>query len=113
MSGILLSVWLALVKLLFIVNFFIVLISTKRNKGIARFCEIWNTQTYVFLRYITFVSNKSPFPFPKPTLSEVAELLRLFPEYSLEVCKKQAHWRDMGPTVVENRIEALREAGLK
>ncbi len=62
-SGILLSVWLALVKLLFIVNFFIVLISAKRNKGIPEFCEIWNTQTYVFLRYITFVSNKRPFPF--------------------------------------------------
>ena len=62
-SGILLSVWLALVKLLFVINFFIVLISGKRNKGLAEFCEIWNTQTYVFLRYITFVSNKRPFPF--------------------------------------------------
>ncbi len=36
-SGILLSVWLFLVKLLFILNFFIVLISGKRNKGIAEF----------------------------------------------------------------------------
>lgn len=71
-SGILLSVWLALVKLLFIVNFFIVLISTKRNKGIAEFCEIWNTQTYVFLRYITFVSNKRPFPF-KPLEKSLSE----------------------------------------
>jgi hypothetical protein len=43
----------------------------------------------------------------------VAELLRLFPEYALEVYKKQAHWRDMDPAVVENCIEALREAGLK
>jgi Flp pilus assembly protein TadD len=38
--------------------------------------------------------------------SEVAEVLRLFPEFSLEVYRKQAHWRDMD-------IEALREAGLK
>ncbi len=45
--------------------------------------------------------------------SEVAELLRLFPEYSLEVYRKQAHGRDMDPAVVESRIEALREAGLK
>jgi adenylate cyclase len=45
--------------------------------------------------------------------SEVAEVLRLFPEYSLEVYRKQAHGRDMDPAVVENRIEALHEAGLK
>jgi hypothetical protein len=36
----------------------------------------------------------------------VAEVLRLFPEFSLEVYRKQAKWRDMD-------IEALREAGLK
>jgi adenylate cyclase len=45
--------------------------------------------------------------------SEVAELLRLFPEYSLEVYRKQAHSRDMDPAVVRSDIEALREAGLK
>jgi tetratricopeptide (TPR) repeat protein len=45
--------------------------------------------------------------------SEVVELLRLFPEYSLEVYRKQAHSRDMDPAVVESDIEALREAGLK
>jgi adenylate cyclase len=45
--------------------------------------------------------------------SEVVELLRLFPEYSLEVYRKQAHSRDMDPAVVESDIEALREAGMK
>ncbi|MDB4444036.1 adenylate/guanylate cyclase domain-containing protein [bacterium] len=45
--------------------------------------------------------------------SEVAELLRLFPEYSLEVYRKQAHRMRMDPAVVESGIEALREAGLK
>jgi tetratricopeptide (TPR) repeat protein len=45
--------------------------------------------------------------------SEVAEVLRLFPEYSLEVYRKQAHLMDMDPAVVESGIEALREAGLK
>jgi adenylate cyclase len=44
--------------------------------------------------------------------SEVAEVLRLSPEYSLEVYKKQARGRDMDPAVVESRIEALRKAGL-
>lgn len=25
--------------------------------------EIWNTQIYIFLRYMTFVTNERPFPF--------------------------------------------------
>jgi tetratricopeptide (TPR) repeat protein len=45
--------------------------------------------------------------------SEVAEVLRLFPEYSLEVYRKHAHGRDMDPAIVKSDIEALREAGLK
>jgi adenylate cyclase len=45
--------------------------------------------------------------------SEVAEVLRLFPEFSLEVYRKQAHLMNMDPAVVESDIEALREAGLK
>jgi hypothetical protein len=45
--------------------------------------------------------------------SEVAEGLRLSPEYSLEVYRKQAHLMDIEPAFVESFIEALREAGLK
>jgi hypothetical protein len=45
--------------------------------------------------------------------SEVAEVLRLFPEYSLEVYRKQAHEGEMDPAIVESDIEALRKAGLK
>jgi adenylate cyclase len=45
--------------------------------------------------------------------SEVAEVLRLFPEYSLEVDRKQAQLMNKDTTVMENDIEALREAGLK
>ena len=45
--------------------------------------------------------------------SEVAEVLRLFPEYSLEVYRKQAQLMNMDPSAVESDIEALREAGLK
>jgi len=44
--------------------------------------------------------------------SEVAEVLRLFPKYSLEVYRKQLHLMDIDPAAVESRIEALREAGL-
>ncbi len=62
-SGIILGIWKALIHILVIVNCIITLIENKRNKGIAEFSEIWNTQIYIFLRYMTFVSNKRPFPF--------------------------------------------------
>lgn len=64
-SGFILGLWNVLVFALGIVNFFIVLSSHKRSKEIANFCEIWNTQSYVYLKYTTFVSNKRPFPFAK------------------------------------------------
>jgi len=62
-SGIVLSLWKGLVQILAVIHWFIVIITGKRNKGIAEFSEIWNTQAYVFLRYINFVTNKRPFPF--------------------------------------------------
>ena len=62
-SGIVLGVWGHIICLLAIVNWFIVMFSGKRNRGIAEFCEYWNTEYYKLIRYITFVSNKRPFPF--------------------------------------------------
>ena len=62
-SGIILGVWKALIIILSVVNWFIVIFSGKRNKELADFCEYWNTETYKFIRYMTFVSNKRPFPF--------------------------------------------------
>ncbi len=66
-SGFVLGVWKILVTVLAIVNFFIALTTNKPSKEIADFCEIWNTQTYVFLKYMTFVSNERPFPFKEMT----------------------------------------------
>jgi hypothetical protein len=68
-SGIILGLWKVLVVVLMIVNLVITLTKNKRNKEIADFCEIWNTQLYVFLKYMTFVSNERPFPFEKMTKS--------------------------------------------
>jgi len=62
-SGIILGIWKALIVILGIVNWFIVVFSGKRNKELASFCEYWNTEIYKFIRYMTFVSNKRPFPF--------------------------------------------------
>jgi len=62
-TGIILGVWKAFIQILFIVNFVIVLFTGKRNKEIADLCEIWNSETYRFIRYLTFVTNERPFPF--------------------------------------------------
>lgn len=64
-SGIILGIWKGLVGILAIVNWFIVIFTGKRNKELAGFCEYWNTETYKFIRYLTFVSDKRPFPFSK------------------------------------------------
>jgi len=64
-SGIILVVWRYLIFVLVIINFFYTLFSGKRMKEIAEMSEIWNTQWYIFQRYLIFVSNERPFPFNK------------------------------------------------
>lgn len=64
-SGIILSVWKCVNQILILVNWVITLITAKRNKGIANFCEIWNTQVYKFLVYMSMVTNERPFPFTR------------------------------------------------
>ena len=62
-SGIILGVWSYLILILGIVNWFIVVFSGRRNKSLAMFSEYWNTETYKYYRYLTFVNNRRPFPF--------------------------------------------------
>ena len=62
-SGIILGLWKIIIVVLGIINWLITVFSGKRNKDIANFCEYWNTETYKYIRYLTFVSNKRPFPF--------------------------------------------------
>ncbi len=64
-TGIILMVWRSLIIVLIIINWLIVLISGRRNKELALFCEYRNTEWYKFIRYMTFVSNERPFPFSK------------------------------------------------
>jgi len=62
-SGIILGIWKILVVILAIINWLVVVFSGKRSKGMAEFCEYWNSESYKFFRYLTFVNNKRPFPF--------------------------------------------------
>jgi len=62
-SGIILGIWRWLVIILAVVNWFVVLFSGRRDKGLADFCEFWNSEMYRYLRYMTFETNERPFPF--------------------------------------------------
>lgn len=62
-SGIILGLWLALIKVVVIIHLLVALFTDTRNKELANFCEIFNSQGYTFVRYMTFVSNDRPFPF--------------------------------------------------
>jgi hypothetical protein len=62
-SGIILHFWGIAAFIAGVINWLIELFSAKRNKGLADFCEPWNTETYKYYRYLTCVSNKRPFPF--------------------------------------------------
>ncbi len=62
-TGIILGLWEGLIQILAVINWIITIFSGRRNKELALFCEYFNTETYKFTRYMTFVSNKRPFPF--------------------------------------------------
>jgi hypothetical protein len=62
-SGVIIKVWGYLIFILGVVNWFITVISGKRNEDIAMFSEYWNSEFYKYVRYLTFVSNERPFPF--------------------------------------------------
>ena len=62
-SGIVLGVWKGLIQVLNIFHWIYVLFTAKRIRGLAKFCEIWNTQVYKYLRYLSFISNERVFPF--------------------------------------------------
>jgi len=64
-TGIILGVWKWLIVLFFLINWVYVLFAGKRLKELADLSEIWNTQWYIFQRYLIFVSNRRPFPFTK------------------------------------------------
>ena len=64
-SGIILVLWRYLIGAFAIINFVYSLFTAKRLKELAELSEIWNTQGYIFQKYMTFVTNARPFPFTK------------------------------------------------
>ena len=68
-SGIILGIWRYFIFVIGVVNWIYTLFTGKRIKEISNLSEIWNTQIYIFLRYMTLVSNERPFPFRNLTKS--------------------------------------------
>ena len=64
-SGIVLGVWEYFILILGVINFFYTIFKGKRIKELAKMSEIWNTQKYIFQRYMIFESSFRPFPFTK------------------------------------------------
>ncbi len=62
-TGIILSIWEILIQIFFVINFVWTLIAGKRIKDLAIMSETWNTQMYMFRRYMVFLTNERPFPF--------------------------------------------------
>ncbi len=62
-SGIILCLWSYLIGALILINFVYGIFTGKRLRELAEMCEIWNTQMYVFKKYMIFLSNVRPFPF--------------------------------------------------
>jgi|TARA_B100001971_G_C18174765_1_gene529277 hypothetical protein len=62
-SGIIVGLWKGLIQIIVVIHFIYALFTGKRNKDLAEFCDYWNNVVYNFLRYMTFCTNKRPFPF--------------------------------------------------
>ena len=56
-SGLILTVWRVLTYVLVLTNLIYTLFTGKRLKDVAELSELWNTQWYVFQRYIIFVNR--------------------------------------------------------
>ena len=64
-SGTILTVWRIFIYLIIFMQLVYVLITGKRMRNLAVWGETWNTQWYIFQKYIIFLDNRRPFPFGK------------------------------------------------
>jgi hypothetical protein len=57
------------------VNIIYKIITGKKINELSNMSEVWNTQNYHFMRYMTFCSNEKPFPFEelKKDISKVED----------------------------------------
>lgn len=68
-SGIVLGVWKIFILVLALINWIYTLFVGKRLKSLSDMSEIWNTQNYIFVRYLILLNSERPFPFNNLTNS--------------------------------------------
>jgi hypothetical protein len=62
-SGFILHIWGFFIFCFAIAQFVLILVKNKREEELSRMCNVYIIQFYTFMKYITFLSNKRPFPF--------------------------------------------------
>jgi len=71
-SGIILGFWRIFIQVIGVINFLWTIIAGKRIQDLSELSELWNTQYYTFLRYMTFVTNERPMPF-RPISNRISQ----------------------------------------
>ncbi len=62
-SGIILEIWGFFILIFALVQLILIILESEKNKELIDMSKRYIAQIYVFVKYITFVSNERPFPF--------------------------------------------------
>jgi len=62
-SGFILEAWGFFILIFALVQFILLLVENKKNKELLRMCSVYLIQLYIFMKYVTFLSDKRPSPF--------------------------------------------------
>ncbi|MFA5764439.1 MAG: DUF4389 domain-containing protein [archaeon] len=62
-SGFILHVWGCFILIFALVQLILILAKERKEKELSRMCNVYLIQLYIFVKYITFLSDKRPFPF--------------------------------------------------
>jgi uncharacterized protein YqhQ len=62
-SGIILHVWGFFIFCFALAQFIIILVNEKKEEELLRMCNTYLIQLYIFIKYVTFLSDRRPFPF--------------------------------------------------
>jgi hypothetical protein len=65
LSGMILHVWGFFILIFSLVQLLLLLLENKKEKEFVKISSMFSSQIYIFFKYITFLSEKKPFPFEK------------------------------------------------
>jgi hypothetical protein len=62
-SGIILHIWGFFIFIFALVQLILILAKNKKEKELLKMCNVYLIQLYIFMKYVTFLSDNRPFPF--------------------------------------------------